>query len=181
VTEPWSWRQEYGNVADVVGLVLTAIGFIVTWVKQRSLRNETVAAQREARRVVETFVERLAVADFTALCSLAQELRHLMAAGAWDRAADRSERLRNLLVQMVLSRHLTPDEKDFLRGAADDANLVLQAVEALRNGGAEAGALPPAMRKKVDTMLGKVDALIMRLSAIDGRLRNAHLQEARDA
>jgi hypothetical protein len=166
VAEPSFWQTEYGNVASVVGVLLTIGGFIVTWRKQKRLRDATVAAQREARQIIQNFSERLAVADFTMVSTLAQDLRHQIRGRSWERAADRAERLRNLLGHMVLSRHLSPEEKAFLGESADDTNLVLRAVERLY--GQPDGQVS-------GQMVSKLDAVIMRLNAIDGRLRNEQL------
>ncbi len=161
------WKEHYGNVASVVALLLTVVGFIVTWWKQHKLREATEAAQRQALQVVHSFTERLASADLTNVVALARELRQTVGAKNWDRVADRAERLRTLLGHMIVSRSLADAERTFLRASVDDAHLILQAAEkALKQSD---GQLSPQAMKTLDK-------LIMELNAIDGRLKNAQLE-----
>lgn len=164
----WSWGREYGNVASVVGVALTIAGFIVTWIKQRRLRDATEAAQREAREIIQGFGERLALADFAHVSTLAQDLRQLVKHKSWDRAADRAERLRNLLGNMVLSKRLTGEEQEFLGASADDIHMVLRWIEKQQE--QTNGRVGPQM-------MARLDDLILRLNEIDGRLKNAHFEE----
>jgi hypothetical protein len=167
VFEAAFWKAHYGNVASVVALLLTVVGFIVTWRKQRKLREVTLAAQQEARQIIQNFSERLAVTDVSDAAVLAQDLRHAVRDKRWERVIDRAERLQRLLGHMAASNRLLADEREFFAASVDDARLIVNSVEKLQvQGGSQIS--PQAVNR--------LDALLIRLNGIDGRLKNAQLE-----
>ncbi len=161
------WKEHYGSIASVIALLLTVVGFIVTWRKQRKLREITLAAQQEARQIIHKFSERLAITDVSDAAVLAQDLRHAVRDKRWERVIDRAERLQKLLGHMTASNRLLPEEREFFAASVDDARLIVNAVEKLQAQGSSQIS-PQAVNR--------LDALLIRLNGIDGRLKNAQLE-----
>jgi hypothetical protein len=156
------------DAANYAGLLLALFGFPWTWRNQKKIRKASEAAQEEARKIIRTFTEHLALATFTTLAALAQELRQAIRTLHWERAIDRAEQLRNALSHVTPTARLTDDERELITEAIDNSQLLMELAERQQ-------------RKRPDTPLEAqatktLDALIVTLTKIDGRLRNAQLE-----
>lgn len=168
IDAPFTWRGDAGNIASIIGLALTVLGFAITWVNQRKLRKATAAAQGEAHQIIRMFTEHLAVSTFSALASLAQELRQAIRMKHWERAIDRAEQLRNQLGHVTPTARLTPEERQFILESIDNSQLILELSERQQRKRADL----PLDAQAVKTL----DSIIIDLTKIDGRLRNAQLE-----
>ena len=86
----------------------------------------------------------------------------------WERAIDRCERLRLLLVSVVEDRNIKPDEGNYISGSIDDLGLILRRLEKITRGG-HTTSLSPNMREVLDN-------LTITLGRLDSRLKNAALE-----
>jgi hypothetical protein len=159
-----SFCNEWGNIASVLGFVLSllglfisAVGFLLTWRKIRR------AAQEAARRVS----LQLAAADVATLLRLIEGARDAARQERWERAIDRCQEARHVAMSLAYNRCLTEDESASMRVADDELRAVIQYVENRRlPEGAAAGNLPANHRRTLDR-------LITTLGEIKGRLQHA--------
>ena len=100
--------------------------------------------------------------------ALAQELRQAIRAKQWERALDRAEQLRNQLGHLTPSARLSDDERRFVLESIDNSQLLVELTERQHARRADTALGPQAVKT--------LDTLIINLTKIDGRLRNAQLE-----
>ncbi len=133
------FREEstLGNIAGIVGLVVSVLGFIVTiWtvadarqqIKEAGVRAERAItrAAEESRRAVEGIAAQLRAADCGVLRSGIEDLRQAAQDAKWARAIYRCQECRLVAYRLAHDRRLTDAEASGLRRAADDLLLILR-------------------------------------------------------
>lgn len=166
-----SWEpllSTYGDLASIVGLILTFIGFAFTLRKVVQTRRAAEEATRIAKGAIAQVSTRLFSNRIADGIRLAFELKNACRMQQWERAIDRCEQLRFLLASIVEDSNIRPDEGAYISVAIDDLGLILRRLEGITRGG-RATSLPPKMREALDT-------LTTELGRLDGRLRNAALE-----
>ena len=158
----------YGDLASVVGLILTLVGFAFTLWKIIQTRRATEEAIRIAKGAIAQVSTRLFSNQIADGIRLSSELRNTCRMRQWERAIDRCEQLRRLLASVVEDSNIRPDEGDDISVAIDDLGLILRRLEEITRGG-RATSLSPNMREALDT-------LTITLERLDGRLKNAALE-----
>jgi hypothetical protein len=155
----WTFCNEYGNAASVIGLVITLVGFFVIWRNQKAIRQ---AVQREVTRVA-LAVLRGDLADLDRLLSAAMEAcRH----AHWTRAYDRCQDARALAIRLRVNLRLLPDEREKIGTGADDLELIASYIDAqkLRTPNPPAAFHEPKRRA--------LDRMILALGEIQSRLES---------
>ena len=170
-----------GNIAGVVGLAVSVLGFVVTiWtihdarqqIKQASeSANRAIAqAREETRRSVDGIAAQLLAADCAQLRSGIEDLRQAAQDAKWQRSAYRCQDCRVVAYRLAHSHRLTADETSKLRAAADDLLLIQGFIERNRLSG-QPGIL---QKSHVDSL----DIIIGLLASIQARLHNEPLKIA---
>ena len=153
-----------GNIASIVGLAVSILGFIVTiWtvldarqqIREAADRAEQAVSQaREAsRRAVEGIAAQFLAADCAVLRSGVEDLRQAAQDAKWERAVYRCQECRNTAYRLAQDRHLGVDEMSKLRQAADDFLLILRFVEKNRLAG-QPGVLKDSHVQSLDGIIG---------------------------
>lgn len=159
---------QYGNIASVLGLVISVAGFFLTLREVRRARTASEQAQEIAREALNRVSFRLFFTQLASSVRLVQELREACRQKQWARAIDRCEQLRVILAELVENQRLDSKERDFIVLAIDDLSLIIRQVEDIEHG----KKLPPLPGRMMDA-LGKIATS---LSRINGRLTNQTLE-----
>lgn len=157
-------KEEYGNIASTIGLVVSTLGFIYTIYQVRKTRQAAEKAQeilnRAGHQIVFTQI-------FTAL-TMGREIGNYCRSQEWNRAIDRCEQLRILLANHVKDTRLEPDERDHITSHIDELSLIIR-----RLGKIARKEEPPDFSQRA---MESLDKIIISLSQIDGRLRTEMLE-----
>jgi hypothetical protein len=158
-----SFCHQWADVATVIGLAVTFIGFAITLWGLWRVR----AATREA---VGKIGAQLLSIETTVLLRLVTEARDAGRDGHWARAIDRCQQARLIAVPLAHNAHLLKVERDALRKMDADLRIVVQYIENKRLApGAPAGNLPDAKKRTLDQM-------VTTLGNIQGRLQSAAME-----
>src|SRR5262249_54122681 len=153
-----------GNIASIVGLAVSVLGFVVTiWtvldarqqIKDAGDRaaNAVAQASEEARRAIGGIAAQLRAADCAVLRSGVEDLRQAAQDTKWTRAVYRCQECRLVAYRLAHDQHLAGPEASALRQAADDLQLILRFIEKNRLAG-QAGLLQERHVQALDDMIG---------------------------
>ena len=143
--------NEIGSWASILGVILTALGFLATFRRLRQLRPELVGKVRllELRSKVDE------------ARGSASELLIQGNGGAWKSAGTTCGMLKSLLIEIRASRHLvSPDIRNLLSafvGFDDDLELTIKSLEY--------GRFPRKTRERIRFISGCLDELAARLDS----------------
>lgn len=165
----WSAIQaHYGNIASVLGLVVSIVGFLFTLRQVRKSRTAAEKAQVMAREAVERVSSRLFFTQVTTAIRLVHELRTFCRGKDWRRALDRCEDLRIGLAILVDDSKLRDVERETITTALDDILLMMKLVEGIHQE-KRSPLVPPRM-------LANLDEVMVSLTRIDTRLKASLLE-----
>lgn len=158
-------KMQYGNVASVVGLLVSLAGF---WLTIRIVKEASKKAQEMAQRAVDRVTDRLTFTLIRNALRLGEETRQQVKMLHWDRAVDRAEQLVTALVSLSENQQLADDERGLMVAMIDDAGLIKRQIEGMptRAAGAQLANQPRR----------SLDELIVKLSRMDGRRQNLKLE-----
>lgn len=125
-----------GDVASIVGVGVSVVGFIGTiWAALRS-RSAAVQAKEASEKTREDIHRSHAIADLSAAVSAMEEVKRLHRSGAWEILPDRYAELRKRLVAIKTENpDLAPGQKAALQGAIQRfAGMETKVEEALAKG-----------------------------------------------
>jgi hypothetical protein len=153
-----------GNVASIVGLAVSVLGFVVTiWtvldarqqIKDAADRSEKAIAQarEEVGRAVGGIASQLLAADCAVLRTGVQDLRQAAQDMKWPRAVYRCQECRTVAYRLAHDSRLTGEETSKLREAADDFQLIQRFIEKNRLAG-QAGLLQDRHIQSLDDVIG---------------------------
>lgn len=159
-----TFAQDWGDVASVLGLVLTLIGFSLTLWGQWKIR-------KAARIVARQIAHQLAAADVGTLLRLVTEARDAGRDTRWPRMIDRCQEGRLLAVPLAHNPVLSEEERASPRQSGEDLRLVIQYIENHRlPPSAQQGKSLPDQKRRV------LDGLIATVGGIKGRLQSVVLE-----
>lgn len=165
----WIWiKEEYGNIASALGLVVSIVGFIVTVYKVRKVRKAAEKAQEITREALNRVGQQLFFTQIIAAVRIGQEIGSFCRLKQWGKAFDRCEQLRILLANQVEDSRLKDSERLFIASAIDDLSLIVRKLEEIER---QEGILELPPRE-----MESLDKIVISLSRIDGRLRNKMLE-----
>lgn len=149
-----------GNVASVIALVITVIGFLLTWGRIR----------RTVKQAIHRVAQQMAAADAGTVLRLVLQIREAGRQRDWRRAVDCCQEVRNVALSPSYNPCLLEEEKMALRDADETLRLVLQYIENWRlPAEAPQEDLPGEKRRTLDR-------LVTTLNGIKARLQNAALE-----
>lgn len=167
-----------GNVASIVGLAVSVLGFVVTiWtvldaraqIKDAAERAEKAVAQarEETRLAVARVAAQLRAADCVALRTGVEDLRQAAQDARWPRAVYRCQECRIMAYHLAGDQHLT-EEASTLRSVADDLRLIRRFIEKNRLAG-QSGLLKERHTERLDSVIAL-------LAQIQARFHHESLQ-----
>ena len=166
-----SWEPfitTYGDLASIVGLILTFGGFALTLWKIRQTRKATEEGGRIAQGTIAEVSTRLFSNQVADGVRLASDLRNSCQMKQWQRAIVRCEELGLTLASVVEDSNIRKEESDCISGAIDDLGLILRRLEKII-GGRRSTPFPPRMLEVLHT-------LTINLERLNGRLKRAALE-----
>jgi hypothetical protein len=174
------WCDWAANVATVLGLLVSIVGFALTILtmlatqqisREAQRRIEEAArhaeeaverAQQETRQVVERIASQHRSADRAALGRLVQDLRQAAVNAQWERAAFRAQDCHWLALRLSCDLALHAEERSELQNSAKNLIELQRFIEKNR--------LPGSPRGLNTSQLGYLDAVIRLLGTLEGRL-----------
>ncbi len=168
-----------GNVASIVGLAVSVLGFVVTiWtvrdagqqIQEASERSQKAIQQvrEEARRTLEGIATQFLNVNCASLRSGVDALRQAAQDANWPRAVYRCQECRDVAYRLAEDHHLTGEETSRLRAAADDFAVIRRFIERNRLPGGE-GTLQNRHVECLDEVIGLLAQIQARL--LHGPLR----------
>lgn len=132
-----------GNVASIVGLAVSVLGFVVTiWTVldarlqiEEAGRRATEAieqANAQARQRMEGIAVQLHLADCAAFQSAVEDLRQAARDGNWHRALYRGQECLIAAMRLAHDQRLTPQERGALVAAQEDFQTIIRFIEQWR-------------------------------------------------
>jgi hypothetical protein len=158
-------RQEYGNLASVLGLILTVFGFGLTlW----SIRAARAAAREAIRRIGSQLLE----GDITRAIRHLQQVRASARDRKWRRSIDYCDEVRECLAGLVGHPRLTANDRQFLSASIDNLGQLVQTMYAMSRRPRRGQGLP----RLDETKYRLLDEMIDRLGNVQGSLRATVLE-----
>jgi hypothetical protein len=168
-TVDWSnVKNHYGNIASVVGLVVSVLGFSFTLWQVKKSRTAAERAQVIAREAIDRVSSRLFFTQIATAVRHVQEVLSFCRALDWHRAIDRCEQLRIVLAGAVDDSRLQGDERGGVTAAIDDLLLIMRHLEGIGQG-KKSAMVPPRMMETLDK-------IVISLTRIDSRLRRTEME-----
>jgi hypothetical protein len=117
------WCNTYGNLASCVGLLITVVGFGLTFWRiivvgriaraaQKEIEARTEQIRRETRQAIRKIGGQVIAKIIADALRLLKELRDASHRGEWLRAAEKCQEARSQLHDLVSHPYLLPVERD---------------------------------------------------------------------
>ncbi len=126
-----AWIEDnWGNLASAVGLGVSVIGFGIAIYQIRRSRAAAVAAREAAQEARAALARNLTIADLTRVRERIQSIKDLHVSQQWQRAWDRYQDIRELLVE-IRTRHqnLTASQRRIIQNAIRQIRAMEEAVQ----------------------------------------------------
>ena len=165
----------FGNVASVLGLLVSLVGFMLTiWTvlqtqrmskdAQEKIQKAFSEAQEETRSAVERIGLHLLVTETDILLQIIMGLRQAGVQGQWQLAMAHCMEARLATMRLAGNPHLHEEENETLRSGGEDLNLIHRYIERERLGAdAVIPGLPDQKTKALDKMISALGQLQARL------------------
>lgn len=162
-----SWAASWGNLASVIGMGLTLIGFILTIAGVWRSKSAAEGAQRAAETTRASLAQYDAVADLTAATGLMDEIKRLQRLRAWSVLPDRYAELRRKLVALKSSAaQLTDAQRQVFQGTIEKFADLERRIER----SVATGTTPPNPAKLNDIVSSQIDEVQAVLLAVQRNL-----------
>ncbi|MFY0528850.1 hypothetical protein ACN28I_38715 [Archangium gephyra] len=123
------WKDQYGNMASVVGLVISLVGFFITIVGVTKAKNSAEQAKEISNNLLHQLGTRLFLGNIGEAIRLLNDLRADCRSKSWERAIYHGEHLQRLLISLIESPYLIQVEQTQITSAIDDLTLLLRRIE----------------------------------------------------
>jgi hypothetical protein len=152
-----------GNVASVLGFIVSLIGFGLTlWTIYR-VKKDTQATRQAAKEAVDRIGVQFLGGSIDVILRMVRDAKTACRSANWPRAIDHCEDSIVWMAQLGEDIRLQPDERTALAEAIDTVRVVIGFLEGIRPGVSRPQGLS-ATREQLNQV-------IMTLSGIHGRLR----------
>jgi len=118
--------NKYGNVASVVGLLITVLGFLVTLIKLALIEKETKKTRRESREALERLVLQQLSFEVGNLNHLVELLDEALRNRKSAIAIERCRHLMTATARVAGHSRLSEEENIRFRNAYDDFSLIIR-------------------------------------------------------
>jgi hypothetical protein len=162
------FKEHYGDLASVVGLLVTMVGFLATIRNVRKARRAAEEARQAARLAVARLNSQLLANELGAALERVRETDAAIRECNWDGAVYRCDEARFRLASLLENHELREAERELIRVAFDDFGMILPDLQKLRNdvGSKAAG---PRLAKRLHK-------IIEALSRTKGRLQSSVME-----
>lgn len=89
-----NWAANWGDIASVVGLLLTVLGFVVSIVSILRTKSVAEGVRSAVGQVSKQLAQKGAISDLASAISTMDELKRLQRSSAWAALPDRYSELR---------------------------------------------------------------------------------------
>jgi hypothetical protein len=172
--------DQYANLASVLGLFVSLVGFILTVSAvfetlrvSKQARQEIQKAAAEARKETKLTLDKIRLRMMEDTCEhaflAASDARKAIRSSDWLRAIERCQEARRLASRLVAFGDLTEIERTLIRKAIDELKATISFIERNRLKPEPAQGLP-------DKALQPIDSLIDELDKVRGRLQHKVLE-----
>ncbi len=164
IRELSAFIDRFANLASVLGLVVSIIGFMLTlWTvyetqrvsqnAQRQIEREVAAARKETRQAVEKIALQLLQAECEGIYRLLMEARRAIHDGQWIRSAEKCLESKQAIIRLGAYRQLESNEKLLFANGADDLQATIAFIERNRLKPNPPAGLPNDKLQPLDTLL----------------------------
>lgn len=157
-------KEHYGDLASVVGLLVSLIGFIVTIINVRKTKRAAEDARQATREAVERIGSQLLGSDISASLQLIRELDATCRKRNWEAAIDRCDEARTRLAHLSENRRLKSAERDYINSKIDEFRDLMAEIQKLQEAPMPRGIPPKTSRR--------LHEIITDLSRISGRIQS---------
>ena len=179
-----SFADKYGNLAGVLGFVVSMIGFPLTvWTVFEAIRINAVAQAEIQKEIVSVreetklLLSRIRLSSIGSICEqafyYATEARNSIRSNLWHRAAERCHDARLLALDLLAYGELEAVESKTFRAVAEDLKTVVAFIERNRLKSQPTSGMPP-------DKIAPLDLLIDNLQIVRSRLKQNLLEYPHD-
>jgi ribosomal protein S13 len=161
-------NQHWGDIASVVGVFVSVIGFCITiWGVLRS-KSAAQKAKEEVLKVRESISNMDTVMEFSAAVTVMDEIKRLHRAAAWAILPDRYSALKRLLISIKANNSdLSDEHKTALQSAIQNFTDIEKRVERTLSSEAEVPSVP-ALNAIVSTQLDRLFEVLASIRQVQG-------------
>jgi len=160
---PTSYLEEhYGDIASVVGLLVTFVGFLVTIRNVRKAREAAEDARSASRQAVARISAQLIANETELSLQFMKQTESAIHERQWISARLRCVEARNWLARLLPNRNLQSDERTAINTACDDIGMIILELEKLCSN-PELVKSPPRVGKKLHESIKIVTRIKARL------------------
>lgn len=152
----------FADIASILGLVITLVGFVATLRNVRKARQAAEEAKEAARKTMERVSERLVGEDLATTIHHLNDLRAACRERSWDVSVLRVNHVSIRLSQLLPHPVLTHEERDDLAIAVEDLQTLQKAIDRSRRSASPKG-LPTSQ-------VGSLDRALSLLGRVRGRI-----------
>jgi hypothetical protein len=155
-------NEHYGDVASVVGLILTLVGFVVTIWNVRKAKQAAEGARQAAREAVSRIGSQILANEIGTTLELVRQTDATCRERNWSSAMYRCDEARIRLVPLIESPELRSTERDNLHAAFENFGEMLVVLQALLDMN-ESKKAPPRIAKQLHKILEDLGQIKSRL------------------
>jgi len=162
--------NHYGDIASVLSLMITVVGFAATLYRLSRIGKESKKAEAAARQGIEKLGSQLLAFEIANLNHLMSELGLSCRERRWQSALDKCQLIRTSVTRLTSHPQLNEDERVRFRSAYDEFGTIIRYIEKNRmKGTAVAQDLPDQKQRALD-------ALASSFLLIESRMRHSLLE-----
>lgn len=160
--------EHYGDLASVVGLLVTFVGFAATIRKVRMAEKAAEEARSAARETLAKVGAQLLANEVGTLLQLVREIDAACRDGSWPTVTHRCDESRTRLSQLLEDQGLDPVEREVIREATDEMRVIMKEIVKIQTN--------PETNEVPDKVSKILHNLIIFLGRVKGRLQTRTLE-----
>ena len=157
-------KEHYGDIASVVGLLVTFIGFIATKGNVRKAKKAAEEAKGAAREAVDRIKSQVLVNEIVTCLQLVRGIDAACRERSWKEAIDRCDQARTALSRLRDHHALGETEQESLVRAVDHLGKLMPYIQKTRNVSPEKDISPQKAYQ--------LHTIITALGQVQGRLQS---------
>lgn len=161
-------KEHYGDIASVVGLVVTFFGFVATIGNVRKAKRAAEEARKAAREAVSRIKSQVLVTEIASCLQLVRHIDSSCRERNWSEAMKRGDEARTSLSKVRDHQVLDGAEKTSVVSAIEQIGKLLPYVQKIRNDDPE--------RDVSSTKMMELHRIIVALGQIQGRLESQNFE-----
>ncbi len=126
--------DHYGDIASVLGLIVTFVGFVATIQKVKEAQKSAEEARKAAKQVVFRISAQVLVEDTKHLIDVVKHLNSAYRNKEWGFAIYLSEEVKIRIALLKGAEELSEDEKKAIISSTDDFRLLMPKLDKLHGG-----------------------------------------------